>query len=162
MLDGVDQVPALMGRLISDGRLNVAKALAKLLGKPEPTAPSEPGGENAKANLPSLRAAALYCGWILRHAQPAAQRSLHSLPLPQHTGLQGQGRSLVATTTSSGWLLQTHQMHVWSAARYETPNGRLVWHPKPWLRSFSGVSEQQSCAGCRWPLTLIAHDVAAL
>lgn len=46
LLDGVDKVPALTNRVITGGRLNVAKALAKLLGKPEPAALPELASED--------------------------------------------------------------------------------------------------------------------
>lgn len=52
LLDGVDKVPALTNRVTSGGRLNVAKSLAKLLGKPEPTAPPAPACEKAMLSLP--------------------------------------------------------------------------------------------------------------
>lgn len=45
LMSGVDKVPALNNRVISGGRLNVAKALAKLLGRPEPPAPAKPACE---------------------------------------------------------------------------------------------------------------------
>ncbi len=55
-MTGVDKVPALANRVISGGRLNVAKALAKLLGRPEPPAPAEPACEWWLPAAPAVRA----------------------------------------------------------------------------------------------------------
>ena len=42
LLSTVDPIPALADKLITGGRLNVARALAKLLGQPAPPPPPDP------------------------------------------------------------------------------------------------------------------------
>lgn len=45
LMAGVDKTPALVSRVISGGRLNVARSLTKLLGRPNPVAPPQPASE---------------------------------------------------------------------------------------------------------------------
>lgn len=40
MLDSVDKIPSMQGRVATGGRLNVARALARLQGQPDPPAPT--------------------------------------------------------------------------------------------------------------------------
>lgn len=42
LLSSVDPIPALSGKVTTNGRLNVARALAFMLGTPEPLPPAQP------------------------------------------------------------------------------------------------------------------------
>lgn len=67
LMAGVDRPPALRNRVISGGRLNVARALTKLLGRPDPPAPVQPPSEQVCS---CCSVSCWCCGWQQAGSQP--------------------------------------------------------------------------------------------
>lgn len=84
LLSSVDQVPALADKVTSKGRLNVARALAALLGRPAPWFPA-PACETLL--LPCLCCPLLpWLGWwLVGQAHAVHPRSAHACCLPGPT-----------------------------------------------------------------------------
>ena len=108
----VDKIPFLADKLISGGRLNVARALTKLLGQPNPPMPPTPPGAGC---------AVLRCAAVLSRAAARPRAGLHapclSLSPVQPSGWRSPTPSIRGCTSSIWSLPRAPSRTAWPCAR---------------------------------------------